>query len=814
MEEIVDIRRTDFRRGNLKRRLLRIVVPIACVALMMASILGIALYSYSNNRRDALALSEDVLASLDRRIATEVRTFLSPASNLVKIVDRALAAPPPGVNRRDLAESLATQMLKSIPQLAIFSFADTDGNYVMLKKMPDRSIHTKIIQRGETGIKVTWIRRDPDGREIGREYPTDDTYDPRTRPWYIGAVGTPGVFWTGVYIFFTDQKPGITAAKAFRNDKGEVLGVIGLDIELTSLSAFLGSLQIGRSGRAMIIDETGRLVAYPEMSRMMKQKGGELVALRLNELGDPILDCAFNRFLIEKDGRRELSVQGITYINTFSSLQSAVDKRWSILIVVPSQDFVGFVSSNNRKALLMSVGVVILASLLAGLLIWQGLQADRSARLLLERRKEMETQGRAFSDLAARPAIFDPADIEALEHVTRITAEAIGVRRVSVWQWQFDGRQLACSDCYDRESGGHTRGTVLLQEDLPQLFEALLEGSGIQTESAADDPRTAELQRVYLHPLGCNALLSTPISDQEKIRGALWFEQAISAREWPPEDIAFARAVAGLLTLRLSASQTQAECAPVFVSGTSHDIKRHSGTRGVSDSRSEVGAIDEVKPVVGATQDMRQATIVDRRMRNFQKDIEQHVGSPEAIGADIYDDVTVLVLLFTDPIALAELLGEDNPTTAVDRLIRQLESLASESGVGYMKFMSDQLVCAAGLRDETGDHAHTIAELALKIQDICLHLYADLTHRLDFRIGIDTGAVIGSAVGREFKNYNLWGEAVRIAGTMAESGSVGEIHLSESTYRRLQTEYLFKARGSYFLPAVGELSTYILTGHL
>jgi class 3 adenylate cyclase len=814
MEEIVDIGSTEFRRGNLKRRLLRIVVPIACVALMMASILGIALYSYSNNRRDALALSEDVLASLDRRIATEVRTFLSPASDLVKIVDGTLVAPFSGVNRRDLAEPLATQMLKSIPQLAIFSFADTGGNYMMLKKMPDRSIHTKIIERGETGIKVTWIRRDPDGREIGREYPTDDTYDPRTRPWYIGAVGTPGVFWTDVYIFFTDQKPGITAAKALRNDKGELLGVVGLDIELTNLSAFLGSLQIGRSGRAMIIDETGRLVAYPEMGRMMKQMGGKLVALRLNELGDPVLDRVFNRFLIEKDGRRELIVQGHTYINTVSSLQSAVDKKWSILIVVPSEDFVGFVSRNNRKALLMSIGVVILASLLAGLLIWQGLQADRNARLLLARRQEMETQSRAFSDLAAKPAIFDPADIEALEYLTRITAEAIGVRRVSVWQWQLDGRQLACSDCYDRESGGHTGGAVLFQEDLPQLFEALLEGSAIQTESAADDPRTAELHRVYLHPLGCNALLSTPISDEEQIRGALWFEQAISARGWPPEDIAFARAVAGLLTLRLSAAQIQAECAPVFVSGASHDIKSRSGTRDVGASRSEVGATDEVKPIFGATQDMRQATIVDRRVRTFQKDIEQHAGSSEAIGADIYDDVTVLVLQFTDAIALAEHLGEDNPTTAVDRLISELESLASESGIGYMKFMSDQLVCAAGLRDETGDHAHTIAELALKIQDICLHLYANMTHRLDFRIGIDTGAVIGSAVGREYKNYNLWGEAVRIAGMMAESGSVGEIHISESTYRRLQTKYLFKVRGSYFLPTVGELSTYILTGHL
>ena len=82
MEELVDISRIDSRREQLKRRLLRIVVPIAFVALMMGSILGIALYSYTSNRRDALALSEDLLQSLDRRIATEVRTFLSPAAEV------------------------------------------------------------------------------------------------------------------------------------------------------------------------------------------------------------------------------------------------------------------------------------------------------------------------------------------------------------------------------------------------------------------------------------------------------------------------------------------------------------------------------------------------------------------------------------------------------------------------------------------------------------------------------------------------------------------------------------------------------------
>jgi class 3 adenylate cyclase len=69
-------------------------------------------------------------------------------------------------------------------------------------------------------------------------------------------------------------------------------------------------------------------------------------------------------------------------------------------------------------------------------------------------------------------------------------------------------------------------------------------------------------------------------------------------------------------------------------------------------------------------------------------------------------------------------------------------------------------------------------------------------------------------VGREHQTYNLWGEAVRTAGMMAESGSIGEIHVSESTYQRLQTRYLFRLRGHYFLPNVGELTTYILTGHL
>jgi adenylate cyclase len=49
---------------------------------------------------------------------------------------------------------------------------------------------------------------------------------------------------------------------------------------------------------------------------------------------------------------------------------------------------------------------------------------------------------------------------------------------------------------------------------------------------------------------------------------------------------------------------------------------------------------------------------------------------------------------------------------------------------------------------------------------------------------------------------------------MADSGLPGGIQVSETTYRRLRAHYLFKLRGRYYLPNIGEISTYLLTGRI
>ena len=85
---------------------------------------------------------------------------------------------------------------------------------------------------------------------------------------------------------------------------------------------------------------------------------------------------------------------------------------------------------------------------------------------------------------------------------------------------------------------------------------------------------------------------------------------------------------------------------------------------------------------------------------------------------------------------------------------------------------------------------------------------------MNFRIGIDTGGFMGCEVGREQKTYNIWGESVRFASKMAESGIAGGIQVSQTTYQRLRAGYLFQMRGRYYLPGIGETSTYLLTGRI
>src|SRR5262252_5133748 len=102
-------------RRRRRHALLRIGPPIGGVALIIAVILGIVLYSHQANRHGVLRLSDGLLQELQGRIALRVASYLEPATRAAQLV-RALAADSALRDRSDLAEAFAATALAQLPQ--------------------------------------------------------------------------------------------------------------------------------------------------------------------------------------------------------------------------------------------------------------------------------------------------------------------------------------------------------------------------------------------------------------------------------------------------------------------------------------------------------------------------------------------------------------------------------------------------------------------------------------------------------------------------------------------------------------------------
>ena len=104
-------------RRRRRRALLRIGIPLGGVALMIATILFIAFYADRANRDGAMALSSDLLVTLEQRIGNEVSAYLEPAARVVRILRDTLHDGALG-DRLTLVETFSSSLLREIPQIA------------------------------------------------------------------------------------------------------------------------------------------------------------------------------------------------------------------------------------------------------------------------------------------------------------------------------------------------------------------------------------------------------------------------------------------------------------------------------------------------------------------------------------------------------------------------------------------------------------------------------------------------------------------------------------------------------------------------
>jgi class 3 adenylate cyclase len=196
--------------------------------------------------------------------------------------------------------------------------------------------------------------------------------------------------------------------------------------------------------------------------------------------------------------------------------------------------------------------------------------------------------------------------------------------------------------------------------------------------------------------------------------------------------------------------------------------------------------------------------------RDFDAELILRGLNPNIISTNVFPSVAVMVIKFSDAVAMAARDRADTPLLA-DRVVTALQDIAAEHDLPYMKLVGHDVVAAAGCTPNDITATLRIADAAIAARERCLELFESVGQPPSLRIGIDFGIVIGGQVGRDPRLFNLWGEVVRTADMMAASSpGAAAIQVSEAAYGCLRQHFLFRPRGSFYLPRVGTVQTFVL----
>lgn len=349
---------------------LGLALSLCLAGLQFLAVLAVVSSSYVTSERALLNQARDLLSDIAGNTAEHSRSFLTPAEGAVELATRLAQNNIVASENKLLLEKLLFQQLRTTPQFAGIFYGDNEGNFVYVSRSDGPGpFRSKVINVSSEGREtdLIWRGRDYDILEARKD--PDDAYDPRKRPWYRRAEQELTSVWTDPYIFFTSQKPGITVAAPVFRGEDRLRGVIGVDIEIDAISEFLGNLSVGESGKALIMNSNGDVIAHPDPSVIKTTSAdGSLRFTNIGEIGDPISRAAFGHLA----GQTEISVsseiedafeyQGARYVSTLTPMPKGT-LPWTIAVYAPEDDFIGTIKDNRQANILIAAAVAALTAL-------------------------------------------------------------------------------------------------------------------------------------------------------------------------------------------------------------------------------------------------------------------------------------------------------------------------------------------------------------------------------------------------------------------------------------------------------------------
>lgn len=325
--------------------------------------------------------AKDIMKNIALLAMEQSQNHLAHAHSAAALTKRLLSADVVSSSDEQIKilERYFYNQLSIYPHFAGIYMGTPEGNFYDVRRSDTHSpggFRTKIILHRGNERQTHLIWYDSQFNRLSKKSDPEDRYDPRKRPWYQKALLKKQIVWTDPYIFFTSKKPGITIAGPFYDKKKQLNGIVGVDIEIDQLSTFIGSLKIGKNGRAFLMNRNRDIIAFPDLSKLKfegtgKQTGDRLV--KIDELDDELSKKTYASAAFDYDGEGLIVIdksefatfqhEGKVFHAMFTPF-STPEWPWIIGVYLPEDDYLGDIKKNRMHSIFITFVISVFAAIL------------------------------------------------------------------------------------------------------------------------------------------------------------------------------------------------------------------------------------------------------------------------------------------------------------------------------------------------------------------------------------------------------------------------------------------------------------------
>lgn len=222
------------------------------------------------------------------------------------------------------------------------------------------------------------------------------SYDPRTRPWFIGAMNTEypdEPWWTEPYVFFTHQLPGITASMRSFDPKNNKTNVIQYDILLSEISKFTTTEKVSEHSKTFVMTQDHKIIGLPSEDKFAYTDSiAKYVLCDYDSIGSHVLEMAVDRWHeLDKESSEAFSIEidGETWWVKITPFELGYKRFFLIGVAVPENDFLTEVK-NSRNVVIGGFMVVLIIIII----VVRQYSVKRKMNLLLAQQKEQISKQR------------------------------------------------------------------------------------------------------------------------------------------------------------------------------------------------------------------------------------------------------------------------------------------------------------------------------------------------------------------------------------------------------------------------------------